>query len=95
MIENDIIDDTYTMEHASDLLVYLVLLRFQGQNKYCWPSLKTIAEKARLSKRECCYALKRLEHSRRIDRFSRPGMSTEYQVYRIKETDKEIEKIIG
>lgn len=79
ILEHGIMDDI-EIEDPSDLMVYWALKRYQGNNDHCFPSLETLSEKTRYSKRSVSYALERLEETSWIIRESRVGTSTLYYV---------------
>jgi DNA-binding MarR family transcriptional regulator len=51
-----------------ELLVMLALADFANDQGECWPSLKNLAQKARLSKEQLCKVLKKLERAGEIRR---------------------------
>ena len=75
---------TQVWDHApykgSDLLILLALADMANDSGKCWPSIQTLANKARLSERQTRIILKRLEAGQVICRDQRPGTSNIYTV---------------
>lgn len=70
--------DEATDIRGGDLLVLLALADFADDEGRCWPSVATIAKKARLTERQAYRSLKALEASGHLHRNSSPGKRASY-----------------
>jgi hypothetical protein len=83
-------DDVRTQSH-SELLVLLALADWANDEGYCWPTIPTLATKARLSERAVQQILGRLTATGRISRIpgGGRGRANQYQVAAAKNTEPE------
>ena len=65
---------------GSDLLILLALADMANDAGRCWPSIPTIAQRARLSERQTMIILKRLKENQAIQWTNRAGSSNIYTV---------------
>ena len=56
---------------ARDVMVYAVLASHADRNRQCWPSIRTIADEARMTNRTVIRALEWLEEAWYISRTTR------------------------
>ena len=76
------------LKNASELAVMVALAKFANPEGVCWPSLKTIASYAHMSRRGVMHALNRLERAGLVERTRRrrPGKRVaESTLYRIEQ----------
>ncbi|GIV82718.1 MAG: hypothetical protein KatS3mg051_2072 [Anaerolineae bacterium] len=73
--------DSPAITDKHEMLVLLSLADHANDDGYCWPSIRRIAERSRMSERQVYRVLSALEDRGIISRDSRTGTSTRYHIH--------------
>lgn len=92
IVENGVLDD---LELSKDSrLLYVYLSKYAGNQKQCWPSVKTLAMVSGISERQVRYCLNQLEAKGYIvKRTRRDGQRNLSNVYKLKYIPSKVKEI--